>query len=752
MCASIANDIFANMFLNSENKSLPDLPEGYYLEHFLTFVRNVDAAYSPFLAPDERALIDGFLGLTEPSQRLFVRLCNRKGPYFFCSELKYPEIDSLADGIADLLEKGFLRRVQEAEYFAGLSAMKKRQLSDLLKDQDSENSPRASRRKEELLLSAKHRIPFSRFEASPVFSDMIVMNYATEWSFLCFLAFGDLGSDLKLYALRDLGILAGNGKGVEFRPRFDEESEARSEFFYRLLREKLRNIPVDELALELSRRKEWPEATGPGALRIREKIIYDAAESLRSSGENDFALEILAMGSSPRTIERRLRILWTQGRVDEAKRELEAIIQTPASQDLLLFAEDLMLRKFGVERVSAVTRALRGASTIRLSGIFRGRPEEGVRTGYEIEGRQAFRSENELWLSLFGTVFWSELFESPTSAVHSEFDILPADLLRGTFYSRNRTRIEEKVEQLNSGMFDPSQLSAALEHSSSRPNGLVSRRPGIELQLREFLTASRNMGARPGSLLRGIAENFEANKRGFPDLLILENGRARFVEVKTLGDRLQPVQLRQLLSLSAAGYPTDIVRVEWEYDPDQTYVVIDVETTGGPSDRHRMTEISALKFRGGEVIGELTTLLNPERRISSFITGLTGISNEMVKDAPVFAEIAEQLSAFLGGAIFVAHNAPFDAGFVSAELRRAGLPFRFPTFCTRVEMRRAFPGLDSYSLKDLTRYFGIPLEGHHRARNDAVAALELLKLILQKNISGAEQGLNARRSRSHFIE
>jgi DNA polymerase-3 subunit epsilon len=140
-------------------------------------------------------------------------------------------------------------------------------------------------------------------------------------------------------------------------------------------------------------------------------------------------------------------------------------------------------------------------------------------------------------------------------------------------------------------------------------------------------------------------------------------------------------------------------------------------------------EIGAVKVQAGEVLETFSTLLNPGRSIPSFISRLTGISNAMVADAPIFADIADKLAEFLRGAVFVAHNAKFDYGFIRSEFARCDITFDMPQLCTVVNMRRYYPGLQSYSLGKLCEEFDIKLNNHHRALADATATVELLKLI-----------------------
>jgi DNA polymerase-3 subunit epsilon len=169
------------------------------------------------------------------------------------------------------------------------------------------------------------------------------------------------------------------------------------------------------------------------------------------------------------------------------------------------------------------------------------------------------------------------------------------------------------------------------------------------------------------------------------------------------------------------------------------YVVVDVETTGGRGENHRVTEIGAVKVRNGKVIDEFQTLLNPQRSIPSGITRLTGISADMVTGAPYFVDIADEFEAFMQDAIFVAHNVEFDYGFISREYGRIGRPFRYPKLCTCASMRKLYPGHRSYSLASLARAYDIPLKQHHRAMCDARAAAELLLLVNEKRLALLEE-------------
>jgi DNA polymerase-3 subunit epsilon len=225
---------------------------------------------------------------------------------------------------------------------------------------------------------------------------------------------------------------------------------------------------------------------------------------------------------------------------------------------------------------------------------------------------------------------------------------------------------------------------------------------------------------------------------GFPDLMLVKEGRVSFIEVKAEGDVIRRNQLTRLRQLGNAGIATEIGRVDYRFDPEQDYVVVDIETTGGWAASDRITEIGAVKIRNHQVVGEWHSLLNPQKSIPARIVQLTGITNEMVRGAPLFAEIADSFMDFMGDGIFAAHNVNFDYGFISREFERLGRRFRFPKVCTCAGMRRRFPGHKSYGLGNLCVTFGIELKNHHRALADARAAAHLLNLM---NAKREEKGL-----------
>lgn len=161
------------------------------------------------------------------------------------------------------------------------------------------------------------------------------------------------------------------------------------------------------------------------------------------------------------------------------------------------------------------------------------------------------------------------------------------------------------------------------------------------------------------------------------------------------------------------------------------YAIVDIETTGGAASNCGITEIAILIHDGEQVIEEYETLINPEQFIPSYITGLTGIDNSMVQEAPTFDEIAEKLWELLYGRVFVAHSVNFDYGFVRECFKRSGKDFKSDKLCTVRLSRKTFPGLSSYSLGRICEIRRIPIHARHRAMGDARATAILFDQMIK---------------------
>ncbi|GAA4386609.1 exonuclease domain-containing protein [Hymenobacter koreensis] len=177
------------------------------------------------------------------------------------------------------------------------------------------------------------------------------------------------------------------------------------------------------------------------------------------------------------------------------------------------------------------------------------------------------------------------------------------------------------------------------------------------------------------------------------------------------------------------------------------YAIIDLETTGGQPTQDRITEIAIFIHDGDKVVDSFATLLNPGRPIPFYIQQLTGITDDMVREAPHFHEVAKKVVQMTEGCVFVAHNVRFDYSFLKKEFADLGYTYSRKTLCTVRLSRSLIPGQPSYSLGKLCQNIGIPLENRHRAAGDAEATAilfdRLLKISQQAEAPGYEQAAPA---------
>jgi DNA polymerase-3 subunit epsilon len=230
------------------------------------------------------------------------------------------------------------------------------------------------------------------------------------------------------------------------------------------------------------------------------------------------------------------------------------------------------------------------------------------------------------------------------------------------------------------------------------------------------------------------------------ELLALGPATARDLAVKVLGLPNAPNAVAERLAAALLGADP---RVRQQSDSrwalvsvaqgsplleECAFAVVDVETTGmNATGDDRITEVAVVVVHGSRRDVVFDTLLNPGRPIPPRICELTGITDAMVAGAPAFADVADQVVAALAGRVFVAHNARFDWGFVSAEVKRArDLALDGPRLCTVRLARRLMPGEPSYALGALAVRFGLEFTARHRAAGDAVVTGMLLERLLSQ--------------------
>lgn len=712
------------------------LKSRYYLDHFEEMLNFILTRYQHALEPKHLVFAESFQNLSLDARCLYVRMVNRKGHVFVRDYLRYEEIHDTPTAIEELHDRDFILPVAATQYEDLLRIHTRDALAAHIRQHDfplSIEAPRNNAKKAELIQFALAALPFEELCPPGSIETHLAQGHTDELGYFLFLYFGNLRSGLTDFALRDLGVMKTQAFKQEFKPRFNSRSIALAAYHYRKLLTELTDPNHTTVEQCFADSPNWPRINDPDIELLRGRALNRLGAWFERHEDFERALAVHQLSDQFPSTERTVRLLMSAGRAEEAAKLLGRLIENPSCDQELLFAEDFYERKFEKKKVGRLTALLREAPVLRLDESGRNYAEGAAIRKLQQGGAQAWHTENVIWSQLFGLIFWDLLFTDESAAVHTPFDRSPQDLQTGQFYHNHRETIDSRLEEFSNPGVIIERIRQSFEEHNGSPNHFVIWSPDL-LELTCRLVSSAPKGAL-SPILREMSEQWQARRNGFPDLMVIKDDQVRFAEIKAEGDSLRRNQLAQLDRLKRAGFTVEVLRVEWIVDPDQDYVVVDVETTGGNAQWNRVTEIGAVRVRNGKIIEEWSSLINPQRRIPGNIVSLTGITDDMVADAPLFADIADEFREFLDKAMFVAHRAKFDFSFIKSEYERIGEELRCPTLCTVVESRRHFPGLPSYSLANLSAHFEISLESHHRALCDARATAEILIKINEKRLA-----------------
>lgn len=181
------------------------------------------------------------------------------------------------------------------------------------------------------------------------------------------------------------------------------------------------------------------------------------------------------------------------------------------------------------------------------------------------------------------------------------------------------------------------------------------------------------------------------------------------------------------------------------------FAIVDIETTGGHAFSNGITEIAIVLHNGKEIEGQYQTLVNPLMPIQRYVQSLTGITDAMVANAPLFADVAPQIFNLLKDRVFIAHNVNFDYAYVKQHLKEAGYELTQPKLCTIRLSRKIFPGLKKYGLEALCMEMNIPNKQRHRAVGDALATTQLFELLLKHDNSGELKKMMKKGSKEQYL-
>ncbi|MET3126303.1 hypothetical protein ABID42_001405 [Arcicella rosea] len=563
-----------------------ELPPKYYLEYFQYLLTFVQKKYQHILNENEQQFLSGFDALTEDEKCLFIRFANRTGSFFRTEKLKYAEIEDIPEVLNSLINKGFVEPLSSKhlpQAYEVLDIFNKSELIFLAKMLNLETRGKASLKKEEVLdwllevgnweeihflLNEKD---FSAIHA--VQHSVVKVCFEEEVQLLKFLFFGTRHGDMSEFVTRDLGFQSyekyDEDKMVAyFQTRQEVEDKLKvslaREDFYLMQEAKIEYLEIFNWFMDWTEthRKELTEIAIPTFERFTLKVgAY--LEKLKALDE---ALIVFRLTEQSPSRERQVRILDKLKNKEEAKALCELILAEPQNADEHFFAEDYLNRLEAAlqkkKSKKAITQHLHGSESITIDLIWKRQVEMGVIDYYERHGKKATFTENHLWRSLFGLLFWDIIFDTDTLAIHHPLQRSPSDLFKPTFFEKRKERMEERLLMLEDIDATTIYIHNIFFEKYGITNPLVDWYGGL---FPLILTLLEKLSPEQISLIMlEMARNLRENVRGFPDLMMWSDGEYCFVEVKSPTDSLSNQQLYWQRFFEKINVQSKVLRVEWQ--------------------------------------------------------------------------------------------------------------------------------------------------------------------------------------------
>ena len=539
---------------------MPDnLPAGYYLDNFQFLLDFVSRQYSQLLSEQEKAFYSSFRALTQDSRRLFVRLTNRKGPYFRIDKIDYPEVQSLDAEIRLLIAATFIvPTVPDLE-----SAIRICSKADLLNVDACSGFPHSTRKQD----LADYLLFGQINPVQELVIEVVELARLEELMVFKLLFFGNFHQDMTEFVMHELVApfeqYEIDGSAGLFRRRevIDELimlrslSDTSQEFMETegsegLLMQLIEKLPARNVEPVLSRQYD--------------RIVNRIGRHLERDGRIEEAADVYCRAQATPARERQARIQDRLGKPQAAITLCSSIIETPLSEEELEFAHSFgerLARKHGLASKLSFNLPMKKIehSTIQVPRLDDS-VEVCARAYFQGLGYESYYVENRLMRSLFGLCFWDIIYAPVSGAFFNPFQRGPVDLYTPDFVESRRTLISGRLQELEEN--GPRALATAIYREKQ---GVVN--PFVNWMYVDEQLLSAAMGKIPSHDLVRIFErlliDLKNNSSGFPDLIVFDENSYRMIEIKGPGDKLQKNQARWFRYFQEHAVPAEVVNVQY---------------------------------------------------------------------------------------------------------------------------------------------------------------------------------------------
>lgn len=540
----------------------PELPQGYYLEHFTFILRFISEQQYQILSKDEQETLDSYFTLPLDAQMLFVRLFNRKPLVFKLPSLHYPEISDIPQAAECLVREGFASREMLPHLLSDFLRQEKiATLRTLVKDLSLEIPANTSKPQLAELIAQQAEV--KQVEAYLNFDSILSLLRREHFEFYLFLFFGGLRYDLTAFVLRDLKQRRlHTSTANELTPRFKNREEALETHRYARLKQEIGSAPEEQLESSALQLRELPRPKAALAKGKFDSACLKLAKKLEQRKNLELSLSLYQRVDSPPSRERQVRLLMKLERQDRAYELLEEIAKEPLCAEERLFAEDYLRKRKQPKLPRQIRKAKRLGLTLELSKSWRKKPEAGVIADYASRGISAFHTENRVWRTLFALLFWDLLFDLQRNSFHTPFQQLPLEFRQGTLFKKREKEVGKILDILrDETLFFNTIQERYLKHYRTQ-NPFVTWSPEILSHIAEMY--KRLSPASLSAVVEEMTRNPAYNVSGFPDLLVFEGEDAYFLEVKSPQDQLSAQQLHWLQFFDSQGIRADLLQIQWK--------------------------------------------------------------------------------------------------------------------------------------------------------------------------------------------
>jgi len=549
-----------------------ELPPRYYLEYFEYLLGYMEQYYGEILNDQEKQFIQHYRTLSQDAQCLTVRMANRRGELFLLDTFKYEEIEDILSARKELAQLNWLVEPSEdhTPFFQELLRLFPKPFLYRM-GKDLELKVKSSWKKGDIMEVIEQEAEYEDALAyMNTFHDVVMCTFGPVVYMFRFLFFGNLYEDLTQFVVRDIGYVRYEQTTEDFTPLFRNRQEAEDKLraleayeYYKHL------IETEEAETVLVWYEDWMRqhlgTLSEVALPTFDKLTLRLGQWLERQEWWTEALQVYEHTQASPGPERRVRLLQKLGKTEEAVSQAEYLEKNGMTTEERIFAGDFLRKHLspGQQR-KRTTEKLKAAEEIEISSDYLHQVELGVAQYYSEQGWAAAITENSLWRSVFGLLFWEEIFDEQAGAFHHPLQRMPSDMMGKEFLKPRIKAMQAKMKLL----YDREAFVAHVEQVFETRKGTANPFTGWNPQTLDLVLEGHRLllPDQWEAVLWEMAKHPKENGRGFPDLFLWRTEEYQFVEVKSPNDHLGPQQWFWLNFFETRGIYAKIIRVRWTED------------------------------------------------------------------------------------------------------------------------------------------------------------------------------------------